>query len=240
MTKHYHNLINDSKKEFVHPYEIPNFISQDEIKICQNIYSEMPVFSPASHERATRKDYLMHSDTDKRMQDIFMPKLQAITPDKQISIVGGNFTTWHKPVIIHTDGYQLRYNDITSVLKKQQVLGLAVLVPLGTDTNKGTPSTVFFEQQHFGEERNYSNHSEILKSGKDIENFTHQKFDTNNLNSHLLDHNSQEQLFGFSVEKVIPWKFGSAIVWHRAQFHCSSTFDQFNSKLHLIFFIDFV
>jgi hypothetical protein len=162
------------------------------------------------------------------------------TPDKQIDVVGGNFTNWPKPESIHTDGHQFKYNDITSVTKKQQVLGLAVLVPLGTDTNKGTPNTVFFEQQYFGEELNYSNNAEILKSGKNIENFTHQEFDTSDLNSQLLDHNSQQRLFGFSVEKVIPWKFGSAIVWHRAQFHCSSTFDQFNSKLHLIFFIDFV
>jgi len=240
MTKHYHDLIDDSRKGFVHPYEIPNFISQDELKICQDIYSELPVFSPASHERATRKDYLMHSATDKRMQDIFMPKLQAITPDRQISVVGGNFTYWHKPVIIHTDGFQFKYNDISSVTKNQQVLGLAVLVPLGTDTNKGTPNTVFFEQQYYGEELNYTNSSDILKSGKNIENFTHREFDNNDSNGHLVDHTSQDRLFGFSIEKVIPWNFGSAIVWHRAQFHCSSTFDQFNSKLHLIFFIDFV
>jgi hypothetical protein len=238
--KDYINLIKLSEQLFFHPHEITDFISEDELQTCIDIYDELPIFEPASHERATRKDYLMYSETDKRIYNIFMPKLQAIFPDKQITIDGGNFTTWHKPVTMHTDGFQFEYKDLDSVVDNQQILGCAVLVPLKTDTGKGTPNTVFFEQTYIGKSLNYASDSERMYSGLDINNFTHREFDANDKNYDLISHIPLDKLSGYSIEKVMPWNFGSAIIWHRSQFHCASVFNGFNNKLHLLFFVNFV
>jgi hypothetical protein len=239
MNKNYNSLIKVSKELFFHPYEIKNFISQDELQTCINIYDELPIFEPASHERATRKDYLMFSENDKRTYNIFMPKFQALFPDKKINIDGGNFTTWHKPVSIHSDGYQFEYKDIDNIVENQQVLGCAVLVPLRTDTG-GTPNTVFFNQTRAGKAVDYGTILDHTYSELDIENFTHCEFNNNDNTHQLISHIPIDKLFGYSIDTILPWNFGSALIWHRSQFHCASIFNGFNSKLHLIFFINFI
>jgi len=155
MTTDYQILLEKSKSCYLPPHEIENFITKDELEFCINLYDELPVFQPASHERATRKDYLMHDEHDKRMQEMFLPKLQSINPNKKITIDGGNFTEWHQPVKIHTDGYQLGYKKIDDFVSSDAILGLAVLIPLKTDTGKGIPNTIFFDQTYFGENIDY-------------------------------------------------------------------------------------
>lgn len=235
MTKTFQDLIEASKKIYRAPYEVKNFISSEELATCISIYNELPVFEPASHDRATRKDFLMYSETDNRMKDIFLSKLQSLFPDNQVVIDGGNFTTWFKPVTIHTDGYQYEYKDPSTVIKNQEALGYAVLVPLSTDTGRGAPATAFFDQTLFGGALNKSND---FRSGDGIDNFTSCEFDTDNPNYQYISHNPIEKLFGFTLNQVIPWQYGSAVIWHRAQFHCATNFVDFNSKLHLVFFIN--
>lgn len=236
MTKSFQDLIEASKKMYCAPYEVKNFISPEELATCISIYNELPVFQPASHERAIRKDFLMYSETDNRMKDIFLPKLQGLFPDNQVVVDGGNFTTWFKPVTVHTDGYQYEYKDTSTVIKNQQTLGYAVLVLLSTDTKQGVPATAFFDQTAFGGALSPIND---FRSGDGIDNFTSREFDTNDLNYQYVSHNPIEKLFGFTLNRVIPWQYGSAIIWHRAQFHCATNFVNFNSKLHLIFFLNF-
>ena len=236
MTKTFQQLTEASKKLYCSPYEVTNFISTEELSTCISIYNKLPVFKPASHNRATRKDFLMHNKTDTRMKDIFLPKLQSLFPDKEIVVDGGNFTTWHAPVTIHTDGYQFEYKGASTVTNNQEVLGYAVLVPLSTDTNNGVPATAFFNQTRFGGSLSKIND---LRSGKGIDNFTSCDFNTNDPNYQYISHNPIEKLFGFTLKQVIPWKLGSAVIWHRAQFHCATNFVDFNSKLHLIFFTNF-
>lgn len=236
MTKTFQQLTEASKESYCAPYEVKNFISTEELATCINIYNKLPVFEPATHNRATRKDFLMYNKTDTRMKDIFLPKLQSLFPDKQIVVDGGNFTTWFTPVTLHTDGYQFEYKDTSTVTNNQEVLGYAVLVPLSTDTGKGVPATAFFNQTRFGGELNKIND---LHPDNGIDNFTSRDFDTSDPNYQCISHNPIEKLFGFTLDQIIPWEYGSAVVWHRAQFHCATNFVEFNSKLHLIFFVNF-
>lgn len=236
MNNLYQDLLDKSRHSYFSPYELENFISQEEINYCVALYNELPVFEPASHARATRKDYLMHSEHDKRMQDLFFPKLQKFFPNKKIVVDGGNFTCWHQPVSIHTDGYQLDYKSVEDIVKHNHVLGSAILIPLGTDTGQGVPKTVFFDQTLFGGDYNFKNHNKDAV-GLSIDRFTFKDFEYTEETQQLLSHIPKEKLYGFSVEKVIPWKYGNAVVWHRAQFHSSSTFVGFNNKLHILFFV---
>jgi hypothetical protein len=236
MNDRYQLLLDKSKNNYFSPHELENFISKEEINYCIDIYNELPKFEPASHARATRKDYLMHSEHDKRMQNLFLPKLQKFFPGQRIVVDGGNFTYWHQPVGIHTDGYQFAYKTKEDIVNFNHVLGSAVLIPLETDTHLGTPKTVFFNQTLFGGDYNFTDHNKDT-IGLAVDNFTFKEFEYTNETQKLLSHIPKEELYGFSIEKIIPWKYGNALVWHRAQFHSSSSFVGFNNKLHLVFFI---
>lgn len=233
----YQNLLEESRNNYFSPYEARNFISQEEVNHCIEIYNELPIFEPASHARATRKDYLMYNEHDQRMQRIFLPKLKNLFPDKKIVIDGGNFTYWHQPVSLHTDGYQHDYIGVQEVVKHNRVLDAAVLVPLDTDTHLGSPRTIFYNQTFFGGGQNFAVQQPNDSIGKSIDHFTFKDFEFDEESSSLLSHIPKENLYGFSVEKVIPWTTTSAVVWHRAQFHSAANFVGFNSKLHLIFFL---
>jgi hypothetical protein len=237
MNEKFENLLTLSRALNIDTTSIANFISQSEINDCIKIYNELPIFDPATYDRATRKDYLMTNQDNTFIHDLFLPKLQKLFPDTELLIDGGNFTTWHVPVNPHTDGYQLEYKSMDDFVKQQSVLGPAVLVPLSTDTGKGTPHTVFFNQTIYGpaafSERWSQTHNNLG------DNFTNQPFDKTDAEYEKLNHIPDELLYGLSIEKVLPWEMGSAIVWHRSRVHASTKFVDFNSKLHLIFFINF-
>lgn len=233
--KSYHKLVDLSAKMDNNPFSVENFISTDEHQVLCNLYDELPVYAPATHNRATRKDYLMFDENIKTTQEIFLPKLQALWPDKEIVVDGGNFTEWHLPVSPHTDNYQLQYKDKPVIEENQEVSSYAVIVPLRTNTNKGQPNTVFFNQRFHG-------HSIICGVDPGLENmigYTNCPFDKNNEYYPLLDFVPDDRLFGLSVECVIPWVFRSAIVWPRSQVHCATKFQGYDSKLHLVFLINF-
>jgi hypothetical protein len=170
------------------------------------------------------------------MQNLFLPKLKKFFPNQTLVIDGGNFTCWHQPVSIHTDGYQLGYKTVEDIVANNHVLGSAVLVPLDTDTHQGTPKTVFYNQTLFGSDYNFSNHNKDT-FGSTVDHFTFKDFEYTDETEKLLSHIPKEKLYGFSVEKIIPWKYGNALVWHRAQFHSSASFVGFNNKLHILFFV---
>ena len=229
------NLIDQSKQVYQLPYAIENFVTQQEIDRCIALYNKLPVFEPASHASATRKDYTMFDEKISIVQNIFLDKLANLFPDKDIVIDGGNFTYWHNPVPIHTDGYQTQYKPADSTL------GFAVLVPLCTDTGQGTPNTVFFDQIKFGPGVAVGSKVGFTNERFDpegIDNYTYKPFDKSDPRYTMLDFMKDEWLDGFSVQSIIPWHVGSAIIWHRSQFHCATKFVEFNSKLHLVFFVN--
>ena len=232
----FNDLLNESKRVYREPYEVQNFLSQEEVEYCIGIYRELPIFEPASHDRATRKDYLMHDKDDTRIRDLILPKLQALFPDQTLIIDGGNFTDWHSPVRVHTDGYQIKYKSEQEWANEKQVLGFAVLVPLTIDSDSSTkPDTIFFDQTSFG--RNITPIEVLNKEHSEIDNYTHKDFEGEY--EPKLSHNTKEHLYGFSVQKVMPWTYGNAIVWHRSQFHCAANYQNYSSKLHMVFFLNF-
>lgn len=235
MNKKYAELLSASRELYAPPKQVDNFISNEELKKCIDVYNSLPVFAPTTHNRATRKDYLMTDTTNSVMQDMFLPKFQQLFPDKEIIIDGGNFTNWHDPVKPHTDGYQMQYKSIDSLVNDNSILGFAVLVPLSTDTNQGIPKTIFYHQRFFGEAFSWGD----ISSSSTIENYTGIPWDAKVSNSDLVDFVPQDMLHGYSIESVLDWNFGSAIIWHRSQVHSSAKFKDFNSKLHLIFFLNF-
>jgi hypothetical protein len=232
----YQSLLDKSRNNYFLPYEIENFLSEEEVKYCIDIYNELPVSESASDNWVTRKDYLMHNEHDKRMQDLFYPKLQKFFPDQNLVVDGGNFSFWHRPSVNHTDGYHFFYYKVEDIVARNNVLGPVILIPLDTDTHLGTPNTVFFDQTFFGGNQTVFRRIED-SFGANVDNFTFKEFEYTDETQKLLSHIPKEDLYGFSVKKAISWKYGNALVWHRAQFHSSSKFVEFNSKLHILFFL---
>lgn len=239
----YEILVQKSRSVYQDPKVIDNFIDSNELKTCIDVFNRLPVFAPATIERATRKEHLMVNSDNPVMRNIFSDKLSALFPNENVVVDGGNFTTWHSPVTIHTDGYQMIYKPKEEIEHNQDVLGFAVLVPLFTDTGNGVPKTVFFNQKLFGESilgpGIHSDTGETITETANINNYTNTAFDRSSCEPCLLDHIPDEHLHGFSIQKVVDWVPGSAVVWHRAQFHCAGSFQGYNSKTHLVFFLNF-
>jgi hypothetical protein len=235
MNNEFENLLAISRSFNSDTATVDNFISPSEVDDCIRIYNSLPVFAPATHNRATRKDYLMMDADNAIMRDLFYPKLQKLFPDEELIIDGGNFTTWHTPVNPHTDGYQLEYKSIDDIVHEKSVLGYAVLVPLSTDTGKGLPHTVFFNQKLYGKSIVWNQTVDF----EQVDNFTDTPFDKNHLEYEKLNHLPDALLHGLTIEKVLPWNPGCAIIWHRSRVHGSTKFVDFNNKLHLIFFLSF-
>lgn len=244
--KTFEELCELSKELFFTPFNIKNFISVDELSFCLDVYDKSPVFEPASHARATRKDSQMNPATGpSKFKEMFLPKLSAIFDDKEIVCEGSNFTEWHKAVPVHTDGYQLLYSSKEDLEKNQEILGFAVLVPLRTDTGIGDPGTIMFDQTlygggvNFNENKSHPKDNPTINDVSLVSNYTNKEFDKTDPNYQLISHLPDEMLYGLSINKVIKWHPGDAIVWHRSQFHCSSKFVGFNSKTHLIFLCNY-
>jgi hypothetical protein len=243
--KTFQELCKSSEELFFSPFVIENFISPEELEFCLDVYDKSPVFEPASHSRATRKDSQMHPEGGpSKFKEIFLPKLAEVFKDKKIVYEGSNFTEWHAPVSVHTDGYQLPYSSAETIEKNQEILGFAVLVPLRTDTGTGTPGTVMFDQKLYGGGVNLADSAHSKDSSKIndvslISEYTNKEFDKTDSNYFCVDHLADETLHGFSIDKIIRWNPRDAVVWHRSQFHCSSKFVGFNSKTHLIFFCNY-
>ena len=234
----YKELLQKSKEIYQPPHKVENFMTADELEYCKNLYTELPVFEAATHNRATRKDYLMHNVDDPRMSDLFLPKLQKLFPGKKLVIDGGNFTDWHEPVKIHTDGLQLQYSSEQWYEDSQQVLGFAVLVPLTTNTGSGVAKTMFFDQCYRGKHITPGRILEIPNNPLDgLEGYTNQEFQGDYTG---LDHNGLDQLYGFSLYKGLDWTYCDALVWHRSQFHCAENYThEYTSKQHIIFLVNF-
>lgn len=242
--KTFEELCQLSQDLYFSPFKIKDFITPEQQEFCLGVYDESPIFEAASHERATRKDSQMHANYGpSALKEIFLPKLEKIF-SHGINCDGSNFTEWHSPVSIHTDGYQLAYIDKEQVEANQDILGFVVLVPLRTNTGKGIPRTVMFNQKYYGSGVNikapgHAKDSPVIDNVDLIEGYTHCAFDKQHPDYAFVDHLSDERLHGFSIDTVFEWHMRDALVWHRSQFHCSAKFNEFNSKTHLIFFCNF-
>lgn len=242
--KTFDELCKLSKDLYFEPFVIKEFITPEEHEFCLKTFDESVQFDPATHGKAIRKDSQMHADFGpSRFKDIFLPKLDSMFETKS-TCVGSNFTQWNSPVPIHTDGYQLPYVSVGETEQNEEILGFAVIVPLRTDTGKGNPTTVMFNQTLYGGGGNFGGPAHPKDSEKItdlglIEQYTNKAFDKTDPNYHYIDHLSDERLHGFSIDRVFNWNMRDAIVWHRSQFHCSSKFVGFNNKTHLVFLCNF-
>ena len=245
LEQRYEARMAEADRYYQEPFMVEDFITQEQVQQFIDLYNKLPVIDGGSHHRATRKDNLMYHKSIKFTQDLFMPKLQALWPDKKIIVDGGNFTEWHEPVGLHTDGYQQKYstiNDLThilnpmeSILESGKLPGYTILVPLKTDTGEGTPYTLTFDQRVHGANRNIGDAGDVNK----IINYTNKPFDKTHPDYPKIDFHSDDILYGYSIQTAHPWKPGRAIVFSRGQFHSAAKFQSFNSKLHLLFFTSF-
>lgn len=238
----YDELLEKSKELYQPPQELTNFFTQEEIQQFNELYDSLPSCNLFTHARATRKDFLRVKEAD-AFNQLMLEKVQGLFPDQTITFDGGNFTEWHYPTPIHTDAHQyhVEQNDITRFVNNQQVLGYSLLIPMCTDTGKGTPSTIYFNQTSYGRSINparvdtLSDNPELVAS---INGYTDQPYTDDRTG---LEHVADSRLHGFTKMKTLDWNYGSAILWHRSQFHSGGNFSkEYNSKRHAILLFDFL
>ena len=139
-----------------------------------------------------------------------------------------------------TQTYQGRPH-VDSGETEEELNGHAILIPLKYSEDN---YTVFFNNRWNGPKAKFSknftqekeeNLSEVSKRNKkifgnqpindykDIINISMEDFDKDE-HQKWLSHIKIEDLKGFTLESVLPWKLGSAIVWDRNQIHTGTHF----------------
>jgi hypothetical protein len=239
-------LMDKSSNHYRDPWMVEDFISPEEVKKCIKLFDKVPIQIESTHERATRKDHLMYHEKIKVTQDLFSSKIKELFPGENVVVDGGCHTTWHAPTAIHTDGYQINYRhipDVTHIISSKEkivndrkILGYTVLLPLELDGPGGTAHTTVFHQRFHGANQEPGNIEEV----DNITNYTNQPFDKSHPDYPLLDYHKDEWLHGFTILKTFPWKPGRAIIFHRGQYHAAGKFQGYNTKTHLLFFVNFL
>jgi len=226
-------------------YKIKNFLTDSEVSTVCAFYDRLPYSDEYSSSLCRRK--LMHYDNPGMpfLKNIFEPKLKQLYPNGVVSAC--TFTDWHKPVEIHTDGWQPQEDQSRS-------MGDAVLIPLRLDPVTASSSTIIFNQRSAGptvslKKQPYLKHyvkrmqhrgvSKLISHTDDrIEHKSDQGVSQEFIQEHLQHIDDPDMLRNFSVSGVHAWSPGCAIVWDRSYFHTSSSFNtSLKNKLHAIFFI---
>ena len=110
--------------------------------------------------------------------------------------------------------------------KQTNELQYNIVIPLETI---GECATVYFKNYWYGDHAGFDrqkpdsiNRESSPEQFSQITNLNGQDFDKNIYNKYL-SHCTYDDLHGFSLDCVVPWKVGSAIISHRNQLHASAS-----------------
>ena len=203
-----------------------NIIKQDEISECLDF-----LYKEDNHldERAYIQNKIMTPSVDGWPIHIIQNIMKRIF-NKEYEIECVDFRTQKGGATkLHAD----------SGSSESQLKGKGVIVPLvyGEDNytiffnnywngHRSKFSKNFTEEKYKGltetEKRNFKLYgNQPISEYNDIANISQEPFDKLKYEQ-WLTHIPYEDLNGFEIAEIHPWKIGSAIVWNRSQIHCSS------------------
>ena len=215
-----HKLIDKIKKNESNPFVVKNFLNQDEVKLFQKLYTELPLEIDNKRQKIIKKKWSKNFRID----------LQVKYNEKLTSAIGtfkmdnprtkenleslGLFQESYMPVTLHVDtGF-----DYEKIIFKQTLLPL---------TNSG--ETIIFKNRFYGCSTTFSiDPKELAAKGYNERSSEHLNlygggdFDKK-IHKEYLNHEQIDNLKGLEVDLIFKWRLGDLLIFDRTCLHCSSS-----------------
>jgi|TARA_B110000444_G_scaffold254598_2_gene287391 hypothetical protein len=214
-----HKLIDKIKKNESNPFVVKNFLNQDEVKLFQKLYTELPLEIDNKRQKIIKKKWSKNFWID--LQEKYNEKLTSAigtfkmdnprTKENLESL--GLFQESYMPVTLHVDtGF-----DYEKIIFKQTLLPL---------TNSG--ETIIFKNRFYGCSTTFSiDPKELAAKGYNKRSSEHLNlygggnFDKK-IHKEYLNHEQIDNLKGLEVDLIFKWKLGDLLIFDRTCLHCSS------------------
>lgn len=215
-----HKLIDKIKKNESNPFVVKNFLNQDEVKLFQKLYTELPLEIDNKRQKIIKKKWSKNFRID--LQEKYNEKLTSAigtfkmdnprTKENLESL--GLFQESYMPVTLHVDtGF-----DYEKIIFKQTLLPL---------TNSG--ETIIFKNRFYGCSTTFSiDPKELAAKGYNKRSSEHLNlygggdFDKK-IHKEYLNHEQIDNLKGLEVDLIFKWRLGDLLIFDRTCLHCSSS-----------------
>jgi hypothetical protein len=215
------NQINNIKKRISDPYEVKNFLTNDQILHLINLFETnlKNLDSPVVYKNTGPVTLDLNSLLEDSVINKILEDLKSIIGLYEIT--AAFFFSTDCPHIIH--------NDDTFELPDNVYKGITI--PLKIYDSKNIPKLCFFDQFYFhGPAKFFKDSSNIptyynkqIYDYEDVEGLVDTTIqDVENLFTHL----KKQWLEGLSIHSILPWFPTSALIFDSVRLHCASNFRQ--------------
>ena len=197
-----------------------NIFSEKEIKMIQELYSNLPERTFNKKQNVKKKAWVQNYN--KELDKIYFNKLKDVLGEYKMDSLKsengedyyGLFHESFSPLPLHVDsGF-----DENAIIYKQVITPLS---PIG--------DTIFFKKRWYGRSTSFTINKDELKfkpkPGQNDRSKDHlgtQEFDKE-LHKKYLSHIDINNLKGLEIEMVYNWKVGESLIVDRTHVHCASS-----------------
>lgn len=215
--------INKIKQQFSNPYSVDHFVSPDDITALVDIYN--------SGEKTYKNTGPVTLDLQQCVQSDAVQRLLAgiQTEIGPFEVTAGLFFKTSYPHIIHNDDTFELPNNVYK----------AITIPLCAEGFNGVhPKLCFFDQHYFHGPAKFFNGSDNVPTYYNAQIYDYCEVDGTVYEpiqdpDKLFTHLNPKWLQGLSVNSVLDWVPGQAIIFDSVQLHCASDFRQLGIKSKL-------
>ena len=210
----------DKIKSYESPPRIVNIFSKKEIKMMQQLYTDLPERVFNKKQNVKKKAWIQNYN--KELDKIYFDKLKDVLGDFKMDTLKsetgedfyGLFHESFSPLTLHVD----------SGFIEKDIIYKQVVTPLSSFGD-----TVVFKNKWYGRSTSFTNEPKELKfkpkpeqNDRSCEHLGEGEFDKE-IHQKYLTHIDINNLKGLKIELIYNWKIGETLIMDRSHIHSAST-----------------
>jgi hypothetical protein len=210
----------DKIKSYESPPRIVNIFSKKEIKMMQQLYTDLPERVFNKKQNVKKKAWMQNYN--KELDKIYFDKLKDVLGDFKMDTLKsetgedfyGLFHESFSPLTLHVD----------SGFIEKDIIYKQVVTPLSSFGD-----TVVFKNKWYGRSTSFTSDPEELKfkpkpeqNDRSCEHLGEGEFDKE-IHQKYLTHININNLKGLKIELIYNWKIGETLIMDRSHIHSAST-----------------
>ena len=210
----------DKIKSYESPPRIVNIFSKKEIKMMQQLYTDLPERVFNKKQNVKKKAWIQNYN--KELDKIYFDKLKDVLGDFKMDTLKsetgedlyGLFHESFSPLTLHVD----------SGFIEKDIIYKQVVTPLSSFGD-----TVVFKNKWYGRSTSFTSDPEELKfkpkpeqNDRSCEHLREGEFDKE-IHQQYLTHIDINNLKGLKIELIYHWKIGETLIMDRSHIHSAST-----------------
>ena len=215
-----HRIHLDKIKSYESPPRIVNIFSKKEIKMMQQLYTDLPERVFNKKQNVKKKAWIQNYN--KELDKIYFDKLKDVLGDFKMDTLKsetgedfyGLFHESFSPLTLHVD----------SGFIEKDIIYKQVVTPLSSFGD-----TVVFKNKWYGRSTSFTSDPEELKfkpkpeqNDRSCEHLGEGEFDKE-IHQKYLAHIDINNLKGLKIELIYNWKIGETLIMDRSHIHSAST-----------------